>query len=566
MFRNTGRNLLVAAVLLSLTSAVFADDKSRKKKSRLQTPVKISIRAVGPTEDVLKTAKDRLLNSTTAKTELSGRKYYLISFEGIDNGTPNPTKFRAVVYDHSGDRTLVLTGDLAGIQPVTAVQATFQPVPSDEEFNDAVAILKADPAFAAGFKANVLKPFRPMPDVTVLDGTIERLVNVGLAASGPGVQNEVVSVSIKRGTLIRYPENAPPTAISSPDTCGIPSANEATTSSGTAGQYQMSVTQGGNPLWDMLIVRPSASSGGSNRSAIEVRNVMYKGKSVLKRGHEPILDVQYSGNQCGPYRDWQYQEGNFQTPATGNTDPAPGIRLIAPGQIPTTALESGIDSGNFRGVAVYTQGNETVLVTELEAGWYRYTSEWRFANDGTIRPRFGFGAVDSSCVCFAHTHHVYWRLDFDIVNSANRVYQVERGRKFGVPIQTETIMNKNTQTNKTILIQNSNGNEAYELVPSLTDGVVDTFGAHDIWILAFKGTASAPTELDDGRVCCGGNNQSINIDSWANAESVVDQDVVIWYGAHFLHNDGGNLLNPDRSPLILSGNHVIGPDLRPVRW
>ncbi len=559
-------DLFVASVLLVLAAAtVFGNDGPSKKKFRKQQPVKIEIRPIGPSQGVLDAAKARMLNSSVVQNELVGRKFYVISFEAVDNGTSDPVEFRSVVCDHSGNRTLIITGDLAGKLPVTFHETTEQPVPSDDEFNDAVAIIKNDPAFAADIKGNVLKAFRPMPDVTILTGTVERLVNVGLDGRGTG-RNEVVSVSIRNGNVIRYKENAPPSAVATPEACGIASAGEATTSSGTAGQYQMSVTQGGNPLWDILILRPSISSGSSKRSAIEVRDVKYKGKSVLKRGHTPILNVQYVGGQCGPYRDWQYQEGNFQTPGSGNTDPAAGIRLMASGNIPTTALESGADSGNFRGVAVYTQNNETVLVTELEAGWYRYISEWRFANDGTIRPRFGFGATDNSCVCFAHNHHVYWRLDFDVVNTNNRVYQVERGRKFGRPIATEAFMNKNIQTNKSLLIQNSTGNEAYELVPSVTDGVVDAFGVHDMWVLAFKGTPTAPTELEDGITCVTCSTAYIQIDPFVNSESVVDQDVVVWYGAHFLHDDGGNFTGISRRPDVLSGSHVVGPDLRPVRW
>src|SRR5215210_6319679 len=57
----------------------------------------------------------------------------------------------------------------------------------------------------------------------------------------------------------------------------------------------------------------------------------------------------------------------------------------------------------------------------MEAGWYRYISEWRLHTDGTIRPRFGFSAVTDSCVCNVHHHHVYWRLDFDIVTAENNV-------------------------------------------------------------------------------------------------------------------------------------------------
>ena len=79
------------------------------------------------------------------------------------------------------------------------------------------------------------------------------------------------------------------------------------------------------------------------------------------------------------------------------------------------------DSGNFRGVAIYRDGQEVVVVSELEAGYYRYVSEWRLHDDGTISPRFGFSAVENPCVCEVHHHHVYWRFDFDILSEGNNV-------------------------------------------------------------------------------------------------------------------------------------------------
>ena len=48
--------------------------------------------------------------------------------------------------------------------------------------------------------------------------------------------------------------------------------------------------------------------------------------------------------------------------------------------------------------------------------------------DGTIRPRFGFAAVSSSCVCNVHHHHCYWRFDFDIETAGNN-----RVREFNDP-------------------------------------------------------------------------------------------------------------------------------------
>ena len=129
------------------------------------------------------------------------------------------------------------------------------------------------------------------------------------------------------------------------------------------------------------------------------------------------------------------------------------------------------------------------------------------------------------------------------------------------PILTETKKARSYQTNRTIVVQNAAGNEAVSIVPNLFDGYADTFASGDFWILRYQGTPAAPVELDDPDV-----SPQINIDPWVNGESLDGQDVVVWYGAQFLHNDDASPLNPDRSPDHISGDHVVGPDIRLIRW
>jgi hypothetical protein len=104
-------------------------------------------------------------------------------------------------------------------------------------------------------------------------------------------------------------------------------------------------------------------------------------------------------------------------------------------------------------------------------------------------------------------------------------------------------------------------------MPNITDGVADVFGVHDMWVLHFQGASkSSPTQLEDGITCVTCSTAFIQIDPFINGESIVDQDVVVWYGAHFLHNDAGNLIDPNHTSQVLSGSHVVGPDIRAVRW
>lgn len=546
------------AVCLLLSNVALPQRNKTIKPARADGRLKISLKPWGPTERDVENAKARTESSSAVQGVLKGTKYRLVDFQYIENAlnatgkAQPPVRFRVVFYDYSNDRTYVAKGDFAQKEQITVRQENFVPGVSNDEIEGAIAIVKTR---RGRDKTTDLEISAAMPPITNLDG--ERLINI-LVRDRVSGESKIVGVSFKNDNVVDYESGAPPTAKAAPESCGITPANQPTTGPGVAGQMQLTVSDGPTTLWTMLVTRPSVSSG-SQSSGIELQNVSYKGKSVLKHAHTPVLNVKYAQNLCGPFVDWQYDEGYFAAPDSGATDPAPGFRILAPGQVATTSLESGIDQGNFRGVAIYTQGSETVLVSEMEAGWYRYIMEWRFDADGTIRPRYGFGATINSCVCAVHYHHIYWRFDFDVVQTNNKVFQVERGRKFQTPVSTEIATFRRIATNRSFLVQNSNGNEAYVLVPGLADGNWTdgdpTFGKGDFWILK-----TVPTELDTYI------GASINITQYVNGESLSNTDVTIWYGAHFAHTETSDLLSPDRSPTVLGGSHVVGPDLRPIRW
>ncbi|MCS6874407.1 MAG: hypothetical protein N2Z23_03215 [Pyrinomonadaceae bacterium] len=569
------------AVFLSLvlSFSVFASEEAKNTR-RKRAELEIKVVPWGPTQAELDLARQRVLQDAAVRRELEGIKYRIVATELIDDSSvvdksqPSkpPTRFRLTIYDYTNDECIIVESDIKTDRNVSVRREIFDPGVGYEELSAAYEIVSKSPDFADSFNRNEIEFFEPMPPTTYING--ERLVNVGLQYSKTGSQ-EIVSVSFKNEKVIRYAEKAPPTSKAGPESCGIPNSGQGATGAGIPGQYQLTVTQGGMPLWEMLVIRPSASSGRpSERSGLEIRDVKYKGKSVLKRGHAPILTVQYVNNTCGPYRDWQYAEGFFQIPSSGVTFPNGvngGIAILPPGTVATTAIETRNDTGNFQGVAIYRQdvgfGEEVVLVTEMNAGWYRYIMEWRFAPDGTIRPRYGFASTANSCVCNPRTHHVYWRFDFDIVQPNNKIYQVERGRKFIRQILTEAAIFRDYQFNRSFLIQNANGDEAYIITPGMNDGsvtdafgnLVDTFGAGDFWLLRFQGTPDNPGELDDPNT-----SAAANLAPWVSGESLDGQDIVVWYSAHQYRVDDTSVRN-NRGEVI-SGVHVVGPTLKPVRW
>jgi hypothetical protein len=557
-------------VLLTGIVPVFAGENAPKRVKRAEQRYDIKVRTWGPTQADVDAAKARVEKSAPVQAALKGVKYRLMSLDYIETEANKPTRYRVTFYDYTNDRVFIAESDFAAREPVKVreenyaeADAVFAPGVSSEELFDAFEMVKDDAELAAFYKQGKLQTYDAMPPITMIDS--ERLVNIGITKNGV---EQVVGVSFKNNRVVYYENGAPPTSKAAPESCGIGNSGQVPSPNGTPGQFQLSVfaAAGQQPLWEMLVIRPAASSGNpSERSGIEIRDVKYKGKSVLKRGHVPVLNVEYANNVCGPFRDWQYQEGPFDAPEAGAENPAPGIRILAQGQIAKTALDSGIDQGNFRGVAVYQQnvgnGTELVMVSEMNAGWYRYIMEWRFAPDGTIRPRYGFGSTKNACVCSAHQHNAYWRFDFDIVNPTNKIFQIERGRKFLKPITREANVLRNYATNRGFVIQNSTGDEAYSITASRSDGNADTFGIGDFWLLKHKGTAAEPLEIDDENT-----GSAANFAPWLDNESLVNQDVVVWYSAHYIHNDGSELLAPDRSGQVLTGSHVVGPVLRPIRW
>ena len=305
--------------------------------------------------------------------------------------------------------------------------------------------------------------------------------------------------------------------------------------------------------------RPSYSLG-TNGSGVTLREVDYRGKRVLYQAHVPILNVQYDGDACGPFRDWLYAESPFQA---NGTDVAPGIRRC-PTPARTILDPPHTDQGNFRGVAIYREGQEVVVVSELEAGWYRYVSQWRLRDDGTIRPRFGFSAVENPCVCNVHHHHVYWRFDFDILSEGNNVVW-----EYNSPPITsasnwhinrwEIMRPRNSARNRRWWIENSTTRDAYMLIPGANDGVADAFGRGDVWILRHydeeldDGISAAPSQQPNGSQ----PNAPAEIGRFINPESTENQDIAIWYAAHFthdVHEEAGGI------------DHIVGPTLQPVRW
>lgn len=560
------RGLFVLAAILfvvgSLTIAVVATSKTKapSRAVTVQGAHTITVTPWGPDQQAVDAAKARVTSHPDVQRYIRGTLNSMLSFDFIENDnkatgrSEPPTRFRATIFDYNNNRSVIAEGGFYDSSMSVSV-TDVQPNPTPDEFDAAVAIVAADPFFGPAITNKKYEPYPPMPplsDDPTVKGKYERTVTVGLAPADGKYSHEIVGVNMVRRTVVRYGSGAPASSNAATLNCGVPSAGQATTSPGVAGQSQIIISRNGTEFWRFLCIRPSASSG-VDRSGIELRDVRYKGKMVLARANAPILNVQYERNFCGPFRDWLWQEGMFDAPGT---DIAPGIRMCS--SPPGSVLDTGSDFGNFRGVAIWDR-EDVRLVSEMNAGWYRYISEWRFYDDGVIEPLFGYGATTNTCVCRIHTHHVYWRLDFDMATAANNnVFENKAGTR--KQIETE-VMQLRDGANQTWVVENSVTGEAVVIEPGGRDGNPDKYGVGDVWLLRNR----FPLEIDDSGQPA--NPPPHNISTAArllpmvNGESISNQDVVVWYAGHWRHDHFEGPV-PNRN----GGPYVHGPTLRLFKY
>ena len=537
--------------------------------AKTSAPLTVEMRPFGPTAEELAKVGRTLFRDKAFRRIAGNGEYRLLGIEARDADDPErkgrtprpPELYRATVYDRTHARTLLVDGRIDRPSPMTIAESGDQPPVTFEEFSEAVERLRAHAAFAPGPGGAAVSVYRPMPALVGNlnpDGRSRRVIAVGTYSSTTRRPQEIAGVDVA-GEVLRFEGRGP--AGSSPSggsICGAPAdSSQPTAAKGTAGQVWVTVKQGGQTIWRFLAVRPAASSG-LRGSGIELRYLDYRGKRVLYRAHVPILNVRYDGDECGPYRDWQWEEGQIQA---AGTDVGSGFRLCsAPA---TTIMDTGVDTGNYLGVGVFVDGQEVVLVSEMEAGWYRYVHQWRLHANGTIRPRFGFAATDSPCVCHVHHHHAYWRFDFDLVTpGGNRVLEFNDppilGGKHWHEKRFEIARPRDPSRKRKWRVVHSASGAAYDILPGPDDGVASQqpdwpFGRGDVWVLRYHGT-----EIDDGFNQTTSPDADAKLDQWVNGESVFDQDVVVWYGAHFTHDVSHE--HP------AAHGHVVGPDLVPVKW
>jgi hypothetical protein len=534
----------------------------------------VIVEPFGPDEERVRAASEAVM-AHPAVTALVGaaRESRLLGFQLLEEPAQEcirhprkiagrqPSDFQATIYDYVEDQVLEVTGPLSALDAevsddVDVRVLRYQPRPDDDEFRAAVDIVMHDRDLRRQIESGELEVFRPMPPVVQrenADGRIERTLTVGLRTTNDdNPVHEVVGVRMFDRSVLRELDEV---VRRGERVCEPPPSRDTGGASGVAGQCWITITSGGQTLWRFLAIRPAASSG-TNGSGIELRYVDYKGKRVLYQAHVPILNVEYGndGQQigCGPtYRDWQDAETQFEA---NGAAVAPGF-LLCP-QPARTIIDSGSDQGNFAGVAIYVDGPEVVVVSEMSAGWYRYITEWRFHVNGRIRPRFGFAGTENRCTCHLHTHHVYWRFDFDLRTPGHNTVEEYNdppiiANQHWHAKQFEIRRQRDAAHHRRWRVRNTVSGETYEIVPGPSDGTPTAYGLGDLWVLRYHSG-----EIDDGQGFTTDPTLSrAHMEKFMTPpEAVADTDVVVWYTAHYVHDAG------------LEVGNWVGPDLVPTAW
>jgi N-acetylneuraminic acid mutarotase len=507
-------------------------------------------------------ALQRRLAETRQRGALNQR---LIS---IHPSSGDAKRFEAVIYDYTVEQgfrlVLDVQGNELGRQPLAD-----QPGLSEGERSDAQALVSRAIPWARKIAAGTHEIYAPMPPITV-DAAKRRLVNVGVFQLNRGSQtlleNEIVSVHIPTGSIVRYTTGAPPKSRVGILSCNPPPMDEdCNASSGSCDQAYLVQWPLPHPVWKFKIRHPLCTTTAQPQgTGLELTEVFYNNHLVLQRADMPVLNVQYDNDFCGPYRDWLSEEDCFQ--ATG-VDVSPGIRVTTGNATPYTFCEADppSDVGNFKGIAIHDEGGSLLLLTEMTAGWYRYVMKWRLHLDGTIEPMFGFGAVTNFCTCHLHHHHAYWRFEWALDgvndNPSTGISTLER-RQPGtqdvwnaIPSEGRFIRPAVNPTDDWFRVRNPQTGMAYVLEPGMHDGVASTYAKGDLW-----GFALNPGEIDDPNPS-DYLNTDIYIDAWLNGDALgASKRLVTWYRAGYDHNG-----SVDKEPCEIAGPRLILGE-RPPGW
>ncbi|GGO92242.1 copper amine oxidase [Wenjunlia tyrosinilytica] len=219
------------------------------------------------------------------------------------------------------------------------------------------------------------------------------------------------------------------------------------------------------------------------------------------------------------------------------------------------------------------QGQDLVLFSVSQVGWYEYINQWIFSDDGTITARVGATGDLSpgdyskssdgwpigkgrSDYATSHYHSVFWRLNFDLDGSPKaKVEQYETkytGKKGDASAILSTSMSelkKETAANSSLRRwwrvvstagRNSDGHpRSWELVQNHSDKYdAHTFTKNDVYFTQYK--ACEKNANDNQDPAC---KKARSVDKYVNGEALTNPTMWVNVGFHHIPRD------EDQSPM-----------------
>lgn len=235
-----------------------------------------------------------------------------------------------------------------------------------------------------------------------------------------------------------------------------------------------------------------------NAAGLELSNVTFGDRKILRKVSFPVMRVEYDNDVCGPYADILWT--NSYVP----------IELDPP-----------YDSCNGSGLCArtYTQdGNEYLEVgVNAELGEYDIYQTYIFSPEGF----FDSFVFSRGLQCEAdHRHHAHWLFDFDIDGNDSDQVLKNSGN-----LQTSEFNDRKASTSYWT-IQDPDSGLRVELNPGTYDGFTDDFSQWDVAVRKrHQGEANGWRLGARGEIG----------DNYNNSESIDRQDIVLWYISHLDH-------------------------------
>ncbi len=159
-------------------------------------------------------------------------------------------------------------------------------------------------------------------------------------------------------------------------------------------------------------------------------------------------------------------------------------------------------------------------------GAYHIYQAWYLSETGVVLPRVWSKGLT---INMDHTHHPYWRLDFDIDGAANnRVYLRDNNGWWYYPREANDL--KNPATNRRWLVRNEVTGRSAWIYSGPNDGHADGFSGIDMGVRLYHQSEDQAWPFGTGGL------------GYLNGEYVGNSDIVFWYVAHMFHHaaEGGN--------------------------